>query len=76
MLLLDANRDQRVERAETRARPRPASRTRACTPWPDDFLGRWDLDGSGTVEADELPGGMRARSTPSDVRLGFSPRPS
>ncbi|NOT31912.1 MAG: hypothetical protein HOP15_15810 [Planctomycetes bacterium] len=28
---------------------------------PDDFLGRWDLDGSGAVEPDELPQAARAR---------------
>ncbi len=28
---------------------------------PDDFLGRWDLDGSGAVEAYELPAGARLR---------------
>jgi hypothetical protein len=28
---------------------------------PDDFLGRWDVDGDGEVERDELPAGVRLR---------------
>jgi Ca2+-binding EF-hand superfamily protein len=57
---LDANGDERAERAEI-ARLLARLADQGLESLPDDFLGRWDLDGSGTVEPDELPESARAR---------------
>ncbi len=58
--VLDANGDQRVDRDEI-ARRLARLEDEGPRSLPDDFLGRWDLDGSGVVEPDELPEGARAR---------------
>ncbi len=58
--VFDADKNQRVERTEIvnlLARISDAG-THSL---PDDFLARWDLDGIGKVEADELPEAVRAR---------------
>lgn len=61
--MLDRNQDQRADRSEIAALV--ARVVDKGVAWlPDDFLGRWDLDGSGRVEADELPEGARARLAP------------
>jgi Ca2+-binding EF-hand superfamily protein len=57
---MDGNRDRRVERAEI-ALLLARLQDEGVQSLPDDFLGRWDLDGSGTVETDELPASVRAR---------------
>jgi Ca2+-binding EF-hand superfamily protein len=57
---LDANVDRRAERSEI-ARLLARLQDEGVQSLPDDFLGRWDLDGSGAVESDELPAGVRAR---------------
>lgn len=56
----DANVDQRVDRAEL-SRLLARLDDEGVHSLPDDFVGRWDLDGSGKVEADELPAGVRLR---------------
>jgi len=60
MSSLDGNGDQHVDRSEME---KVIERLEAegVQRLPDDFLGRWDLDGSGTVEPDELPEAVRAR---------------
>lgn len=60
LLALDANGDRRVDRDEV-VRRLTRLEEEGVAALPDDFLGRWDLDGSGTVEPDELPGAVRAR---------------
>ena len=60
MQRLDSNRDRRAERAEI-ALLLARLQDEGVQSLPDDFLGRWDLDGSGTVEPDELPACARAR---------------
>jgi Ca2+-binding EF-hand superfamily protein len=57
---LDANNDQRAERSEV-ARVLARLQDEGVQSLADDFLGRWDLDGSGVVETDELPACVRAR---------------
>ncbi len=57
---LDANNDQRAERSEV-ARVLARLQDEGVHSLADDFLGRWDLDGSGVVEVDELPDCVRAR---------------
>lgn len=57
---LDANGDRRVDRAEV-VRRLTRLDDEGVAALPDDFLGRWDLDGSGAVEPDEMPEGVRAR---------------
>lgn len=58
--LFDRDQDQRADRGEIAALvSRIADEGVALLP--DDFLGRWDLDGSGKVETDELPEAVRAR---------------
>ncbi|MSR63674.1 MAG: hypothetical protein EXS08_14680 [Planctomycetes bacterium] len=58
---LDANRDGRAERAEIGTVLRRILDEGAAKTLCDDFLGRWDLDGSGVVEEDELPAAIRPR---------------
>ena len=58
--VLDANGDQRVDRNEL-ANRLARLEDEGLRSLPDDFLGRWDLDGSGAVEPDELPEAARAR---------------
>lgn len=61
--MFDRNQDQRADRSEIAAVVRRVVEEGVA--WlPDDFLGRWDLDGSGRVEAEELPEGARARLAP------------
>lgn len=60
LLALDPNGDRRVDRDEV-VRRLTRLEEEGVAALPDDFLGRWDLDGSGTVEPDELPGAVRAR---------------
>jgi Ca2+-binding EF-hand superfamily protein len=58
--VLDANGDQRADRGEI-ARLVARLDDEGVDALPDDYLGRWDMDGSGAVEADELPGLVLAR---------------
>jgi Ca2+-binding EF-hand superfamily protein len=60
LLALDANGDRRVARAEVAALLARIE-DEGFARLPDDFVGRWDLDGSGAVEADELPDSVNAR---------------
>jgi Ca2+-binding EF-hand superfamily protein len=57
---LDANRDLRIVRDEL-ARGLARLADDGVRSLPDDFEGRWDLDGDGQVEAEELPAGARLR---------------
>lgn len=57
---MDANNDRRVERDEV-ARVLARLQDEGVRSLADDFVGRWDLDGSGAVEQDELPVCVRAR---------------
>src|SRR5262249_40587856 len=58
LAVFDANADLRVDRTEIANRLARISDS-GMRSLPDDFVGRWDLDGSGTVEADELPEAVR-----------------
>lgn len=58
--VFDADRDQKVDRVELERRLARLDED-GVHALADDFLGRWDLDGSGAVEADELPEGTRLR---------------
>jgi Ca2+-binding EF-hand superfamily protein len=60
LLSFDADRDQQVSRDEIAALLARLDDLGVLA-LPDDFLGRWDLDGSGAVDADELPRGVRLR---------------
>ncbi len=61
--VLDADSDGRVTRAEI-DRVANGITIGGVDVLADDFTGRWDLDGSGTVEAHELPEGARLRLFP------------
>jgi len=63
----DADSDQRATREEL-GRAIARLEDTGVDALADDFLGRWDLDGSGKVEADELPEGVRLRIQPADAR--------
>lgn len=56
----DADSDQRVTRDEL-GRALTRLEDTGVDALADDFVGRWDLDGSGKVEPDELPEGVRLR---------------
>jgi len=56
----DADSDQRVTREEL-GRVLARFADTGVDALADDFVGRWDLDGSGKVEPDELPEGVRLR---------------
>jgi Ca2+-binding EF-hand superfamily protein len=60
LFVSDDNRDQRSDRTEL-GRLLARLDDEGVHMLADDFLGRWDLDGSGTVEAEELPPGVRLR---------------
>jgi hypothetical protein len=53
----DADGDRRVTRTEIERRLARLGVHDVA----DDFVGRWDLDGSGRVEPEELPAGVRPR---------------
>ncbi|MCC7011254.1 MAG: hypothetical protein IT454_01720 [Planctomycetes bacterium] len=55
---LDANRDDIVDATELAARVRIVD-ANGVEVLPDGFVERWDLDGSGKVEPDELPSVLR-----------------
>ena len=57
---LDTSGDKRVQRAELTTRLTQIEQA-GVHALPDDFLGRWDLDGDGKVEADELSESAAAR---------------
>ena len=56
----DADSDQRATREEI-GRVLGRLEDAGVDALADDFVGRWDLDGSGKVEPDELPEGVRLR---------------
>ena len=60
MQVLDVDGNQRVDRAEV-ARIVNVINAAGTDASPDDFLGRWDLDGNGAVDGDELPQSVRLR---------------
>jgi hypothetical protein len=59
---IDTNGDQRAERAELDRLIARLLRL-GVDALPDDFVGRWDLDGDGEVGADEFPEAARRRVT-------------
>jgi hypothetical protein len=58
--VLDQNRDRRVERAEVERLIQRISE-RGVDVLADDFVGRWDLDGSGEIGPEELAESARVR---------------
>ena len=59
-LEMDQNQDDRVVRSEVARRVNLVT-TRGVAVCADEFVNRWDLDGDGTVDEDEVPGVVNPR---------------